>query len=96
MKKCKQFTDIYNEVINLGGTHDNREDDYPLSTGTILGYNFRMFQEYETFDMNGPSKTFVGYISIDDENSKDNKWSTFYSPEELNEWFDEYYDKRRN
>ena len=87
MVKCKQFTDIYNEVINLGGTHEKREDEYPISTGTILGYNFRMFQEYETLDMKGPSKTFVAYISIDDENSKENKWTTFYSANELQTWY---------
>ena len=87
MKKSKQFIDIYNEVIKLGGTHTKRDYDYPLSSGTILGYDFRMFQEFERFDENGPSKTYIAYISIDDEKSKNNKWTTLYSPKELNDWY---------
>lgn len=86
MLKCKQFIDIYNEVINLGGTHDV-DYEYPLSTGKLIGYKFRMFQEFETFDMNGPSETYIAYIEIDDENSKNNVWTKITSPEDLQTWY---------
>ena len=90
MIKCKQFTDIYNEVINLGGTHNELGYDYPLSTGKILGYDFRMFQQHEKWDEHGPSKNYIAYISIDDEKSKDNIWTTFYSPTELKDWYEQH------
>lgn len=91
--ECRQFKDLYSVVEkyadNIRKINTNIAG-LPFAIGIILGYNFRLFQDYNRNGENGTEDEFQAFLCIRDENSDNTNWSTFYNSEEVEEWYDEH------
>ena len=83
-KRCNQFKHLLDSVRQH--SDDVRLHSYGYATGTIEGYDFRLFQEQNIGKKNGTDDEYGAYLCIKDWDSEKGKWSAFYDKEDIDKW----------
>lgn len=88
MKQCRQFKHLLNAVKKY--TDDIKLVTNTFATGKIIGYKFRLFQEFNTNYENGTNDKYQAFLLIKDENAEGTMWPAFYNEEEIDEWVNKF------
>lgn len=81
MVVSNSFKELYDKVSKY--SEDIRKiEDQTMATGHIDGCRFRIFQEKV-------GSEYSAWVGIQDENAVDSMWSAFYTPEDIDKWYNE-------
>ena len=92
MEPCKEFEELYEKLSQYSDDIRKPGRSECFATGRIDGYLFRLFQEVESDAFTGdiselePSD-YTAWVGIKDEEADGPRWPAFYTPEEIEDWY---------
>lgn len=89
MEQSRQFKHLLNAIKEY--TDDiwfPDQNHQCFATGTIKGYKFRLFQDWNINGANGTNDKYSAFLCIKDERAVGSKWPAFYDKVDIDEWIE--------